>query len=112
MLILPVISRAVLQTFRCVSYDDGDPNSPTKRILFVDPAVDCDSSLYTFMEAYAVLMTLIWPVGVPIALMVWLGRLSPYLDPPHVLEEEAIDIFWRSSVQHRCGLLPHRRRST
>ena len=91
MLILPVISRAVLQTFRCVSYDDGDPNSPTKRILFVDPAVDCDSSLYTFMEAYAVLMTLIWPVGVPIALMVWLGRLSPYLDPPHVLEEEAIE---------------------
>ena len=43
------------------------------------------------MEAYAVLMTLIWPVGVPIALMVWLGRLSPYLDPPHVLEEEAIE---------------------
>jgi hypothetical protein len=121
MLILPLISRAVLQTFRCAVYDedDPDPNVEIKKLLFVDPAVrggwqapvhvrptglndanilmfvliqvDCGSTMYKGMHAYAVLMTIIWPVGIPIALVIWLSRLSPYLDPRDMSEEEAIE---------------------
>ena len=90
MLILPLISRAVLQTFRCVEFDNDDPYTNTKTVLFVDPAEDCDDESYESMRIYAIVMTIIWPVGVPIALVIWLARLSPHLDPPNVSEEDAI----------------------
>jgi hypothetical protein len=92
MLVLPLISRVVLQTFRCVEYDKGDSYVGTKTLLFVDPEVDCTEASYESMRVYATLMTVIWPVGVPIALVIWLSRLSPYLDPPNVSEEEAIEL--------------------
>jgi hypothetical protein len=92
-LILPLISRAVLQTFRCVKYDEDDKYQyvQTKRVLFVDPDVDCGSSLYWQMKTYAIFMTIVWPVGVPLALIIWLAQLSSYLDPANVTEEEAIE---------------------
>ena len=91
-LILPLISRAVLQTFRCVPYDEGDPYVDTKKFLFVDPMVDCNGAFYESMRTYAIVMTIIWPVGVPIALIIWLSRLSQHLDPPNVIEEDAIEL--------------------
>ena len=66
-------------------YDDGDPDEE-------DPVVDplwTATVLCTFMEAYAVLMTLIcrWACR----LLSWSGsQLSPY-GSPDVLEEEAIE---------------------
>ena len=44
------------------------------------------------MRTYATVMTIIWPVGVPIALIIWLSRLSQHLDPPNVIEEDAIEL--------------------
>jgi hypothetical protein len=43
------------------------------------------------MYFYAIINTVIWPVGVPLALIVWLARISRHLDPPNIGEEEAIE---------------------
>ena len=42
------------------------------------------------MFIYALVNVLIWPIGVPLTLMVWLSKLSTDLDPPDVNEKEAI----------------------
>ena len=93
-MLLPIISRAILKTFRCISYRDGDGVSDVLRVQFADPNVDCDDSSgpYTFMVAYAAVNVLIWPVGVPLGLVIWLRRIAEHLDPPGVSEAEAIQL--------------------
>ena len=44
------------------------------------------------MEIYAVANVIIWPIGVPVGLMIWLRSLSIYLDPVGMTEEEAIAV--------------------
>ena len=91
-MVLPLISRAILQTFRCVTYDETDEYSTEKgaKFMFVDPAIDCRGAKYRFMVIYASANVLIWPVGVPLGLLVCLWRISRFLDPPGVSEAQAI----------------------
>ena len=97
-LMLPLISRTILQTFRCVKYNEDDKFTPVLKVLFVDQSVDCKKSSYALMKHYAILNVLIWPVGVPIGLMIWLSTVAKYLDPPNVSEEQAIQE--RNSNEH------------
>ena len=92
MLLLPVISRTILQTFRCISYSDG--SSSVVRVQMVDPNVDCDdaSGPYDAMVIYAAINIFIWPVGVPVGLMVWLRSIAQHLNPHGVPEAEAIKL--------------------
>ena len=82
-MVLPLISRAILQTFRCVTYDETDEYSTERgaKFMFVDPAIDCRGAKYRFMVIYASANVLIWPVGVPLGLLVCLWRISRFLDP-------------------------------
>ena len=91
-MVLPLISRAILQTFRCVTYDETDEYSTERgaEFMFVDPAIDCRGAKYRFMVIYASANVLIWPVGVPLGLLVCLWRISRFLDPPGVPEAQAI----------------------
>ena len=86
-LILPLISRAILRTFRCDTFDED--NEPIT-LLFADTSFNCNSKKYRDMFVYALVNVLIWPIGVPLTLMVWLSKLSTDLDPPDVNEKEAI----------------------
>ena len=89
-MLLPLISRVILQTFRCAEYDDDDDYSEPRKVLFVDSNVDCNSRTYMIMKFYAAVNVVIWPVGIPLGLMLWLGALAKYLDPPGMTEAQAI----------------------
>ena len=56
-LVLPVISRVVCQSFRCVPYDGGDDGE--HRFLSVDSSLDCASDRYNFMIVFALIMMLV-----------------------------------------------------
>ena len=79
-----------MKTFRCIEYDSDDPYSDKQRLLFADQNVNCNSEAYRAMEIYAVANVIIWPIGVPVSLMIWLRSLSIYLDPLGMPEDEAI----------------------
>ena len=87
-LVLPLISQSIMKSFRCESYNRGESYDS---FLFADLSIDCKSTLYTFVTTYAALNIIIWPVGVPICLMVGLSKLSEHLDPPGVSEARAIE---------------------
>ena len=90
---LPVIARIILQSFRCVSYDNKEEDSEfltEEKRLFVDPTVDCDSNLYKVMATYAGINAIIWVAGVPLILLFLLKQISKELDPHGVPETEAI----------------------
>ena len=89
-MMLPLISRTILQTFRCVKYNTDDDFTDIVEIQSADPSVDCTSSYYDFVAFYASVNVLIWPVGVPISLMIWLQRVAKHLDPVEVTEAQAI----------------------
>ena len=82
----------VLQSYRCVSYDDSDGFEKVKaqRVLFADPNVECGSKSYVFMVIYASVNVVIWPIGVPLGITIWLSRISRYLNPPGIPEAQAI----------------------
>ena len=73
-----------------VEYDDDDDYSEPRKVLFVDSNVDCNSRTYMIMKIYAAVNVVIWPVGIPLGLMLWLGALAKYLDPPGMTEAQAI----------------------
>ena len=56
---LPTISRRIFQTFRCQTYDNGDV-----RLLEMDLEIECTSPEYKLMLFYAIIMCLVYPIGV------------------------------------------------
>lgn len=59
-LFYPSCSAITFQTFDCETFDDGT------RFLRGDYSINCDTTIHYFMEMYAILMIVIWPIGVPI----------------------------------------------
>ena len=85
-LFLPTISTTICETFRCTSFDHGD-----FEYLAVDYEVDCHSEYYRkYMVGYAVLACLVYPVGVPLGMFLWLWKYRQHLDPVDVDEEQAV----------------------
>ena len=64
---LPPISVTILKTFTCTNLDvnNEDPLNETHLLLAEDFTVDCNSSEYMFRYYWAVIMTVIYPIGIP-----------------------------------------------
>ena len=73
---LPPLLLLYLFSFAC-RFFDGDYGS----FLKVDYSIDCDSEGHKFYEAYAGLMILIYPVGIPLMYFILLYRRRDELDP-------------------------------
>lgn len=71
-LVLPAVSSTILKSFRCQGYDSGK-----YQFLYADLSIDCRSGYYRAVEAYAVLMVLVFPVGLPLTAFGALIRLKP-----------------------------------
>ncbi|GMI07724.1 hypothetical protein TrVE_jg5000 [Triparma verrucosa] len=61
---LPSASFVVFQSFSC-----GEDN-----LLSADPAVNCESTEYSLIVLYALVMLFIWPIGVPFYYLYVLGK--------------------------------------
>ena len=90
MLILPAVSRRVFQSFRCDVFDNG--NGPDVSLLAADHNIDCNGSDYGSITAYAALMVLLYPLGVPTAFYITLRRFRSQLDPRGVPEAKVIEM--------------------
>ena len=90
MLILPAVSRRVFQSFRCDTYDAGSDEEV--RLLAADHNIDCDGADYGSITAYAALMVLLYPVGVPTIIYITLRRFRSQLDPRGVPEAKVIEM--------------------
>jgi hypothetical protein len=81
-LFLPSTAFTICQTFQCSEYDDGD-----FKFLVADRDVDCYSDHYNGLLAYAILMFVVFPVGVPLLWLVNLQGLRPHILAAGVPEE-------------------------
>lgn len=64
--ILPTVSTSVMSCFRCRDLSDGNGG---QEYLAIDYSVACTghgSDVYQAMRVYAILMVLIYPVGIPL----------------------------------------------
>jgi len=80
--VLPSVSTTVFAAIPCDELDTGE------KFLIVDYAINCDESSYTLFAAYAGLMMLVYPIGVP-ALFAWLlARKKKHIVQPVADREE------------------------
>ncbi|GMI22709.1 hypothetical protein TeGR_g13157 [Tetraparma gracilis] len=75
-LLLPSVSIKIFSTFACRIFDDGYGS-----FLKVDYSIDCASSSHAAFEAYALVMILVYPVGIPLMYFALLFRKRAMLDP-------------------------------
>ena len=61
-LLFPSNSANIFATFQCETLDDH-PGAPS--FLLIDKSVDCESPRHRAMMGYAVLMVLVYPIGIP-----------------------------------------------
>jgi hypothetical protein len=69
-IIFPSVSTTVLRAFPCRSFDDGTS------LLKADYSIDCNAPGRPGYRFYAVLMTLVYPVGIPVLYLnvLWMQR--------------------------------------
>eukprot|EP00966_Prymnesium_polylepis_P322251 7378521-Prymnesium_polylepis.1 len=58
-LIYPSTSQNILYAFQCMELDDGS------NLLRIDLSIDCDGTAHWFFWCYAIVMTLVYPLGIP-----------------------------------------------
>ena len=91
------VSPDVSQRLPSTPNDSNSPSllpnqSPQPNSLVADVSIDCSSELYEAQAIYAVVMALVFPVGVPAAFMSMLWPLRKRLDPKAANEAEALVI--------------------
>ena len=64
--VFPTVSQAVFQIFAC---DDDFDHGET--YLRLDYSVSCKGPSYGFLRAYGVLMTFVYPIGIPLMCKPW-----------------------------------------
>ena len=82
--VFPSVSACVLRYFNCDFFEaiDSDGSSRTIQVLLADYSISCDSAKYNgFYMAYASLMVLIYPVGIPCICFVLLYRHRHQINP-------------------------------
>jgi hypothetical protein len=92
-LIFPVVCQCIFQVLLCQDFGDlGVDEVQSERYLAVDFQVDCNSPEYTTMMGIAVIMVLVYPVGIPATIVVTLlnersqlvvegSEMRDYMDP-------------------------------
>jgi hypothetical protein len=84
LVLYPQVSQVIFQTFLCQSLDEGTA------MLVVDFQIDCASSSYSFALAYASLMVVVWPIGLPLVLFCIMFRMRDNLRKPGSIAREAV----------------------
>lgn len=70
--ILPMVTTTIFQAFLCVNVDpSGETPEEPSWYLAADMSISCETSYYYSWRAYAIIMVLVYPVGIP-ALYFWL----------------------------------------
>ena len=90
-LFLPTISRRIGQALQeCTVFDAGDAG--VHRYLAADLSISCDNNeYYDTMYYYALVMLIIYPVGVPCILFVMMWAVRDRMNPRGMGEEAVID---------------------
>jgi hypothetical protein len=70
-LIYSTVSTTVFQTFACDRIDEDINTAVTTRYLRADYSIQCDTHEHNMYKAYAAVMIIIYPLGIP-ALYTWL----------------------------------------
>lgn len=76
-MLLPPISLAISKAFRCKDYEDSTGGTS---VLLVDHSIVCEGETYAAMLVYASLMTIIFPIGIPVIWLIKLHALRPRLE--------------------------------
>ena len=79
------------------------PGRRRRRYLRADSSVDCDSKLYErFIRPYAILMCVVYPIGVPLTYFALLFRSRRLLNPHHTVDVDGVGL--PESAHHSLGL--------
>jgi len=104
--LVPSTSTRIFKAFSCIQfeYDSGAGNSGVRRYLQADLSLSCDSSEYDTVELTARIMTVVWPVGVPLLyiMLLWASRRAILARNPTPLsraiefltEDYTVTSFW------------------
>jgi hypothetical protein len=84
-------STAAFQYFKCHEFPEADGG--TRRFLYKDYAVDCDSARYKTYVPYALLMILIYPIGIPLFYWLMLRQHKHVLSDEEAVKREASEDF-------------------
>ena len=107
-------STTIFRAFRpCDELDELYHGS--KRYMHDDYSVSCESSRFIFIRAYAALMVLVYPIGIPLAsfIVLWNNheKLNPKLDPDFLQKDrkfaavgESDSAFRRARVDEKTEL--------
>lgn len=85
-IVLPVISKRICNTLRCVSYDGGEDDDLL--LLVSDLNTDCRGNKYVVMKIYSLCMMILFPIGVPLSLGIMLWKCKHLLYPSEVKNGE------------------------
>ena len=80
--VLPSVSTTVFGAFPCDELDTGE------KFLIADYAIDCDEGKYSLFAAYAVIMMVVYPIGVPVLYGWLLVRKKEHIKQPVAEREE------------------------
>ena len=80
-------STAAFQYFKCHEFPEADVG--TRRFLYKDYSVDCDSTRYKVYVPYALLMILIYPIGIPLFYWLMLSKKKHVLSDEEAVMREA-----------------------
>ena len=64
--VLPICTSMILNVWICKTFTVEDQPLVEERYLLVDLSMNCESSRYYAMQGYAIIMTFIYPVGIPL----------------------------------------------
>jgi hypothetical protein len=98
-LIYSTVSTTVFQTFACDRTDEDINTAVTTRYLRADYSIQCDTHEHKIYKAYAAIMIIIYPLGIPAlyACLLWRnrGKLSSKDDNPIRISNRHRDISLR-----------------
>mmetsp|Transcript_37241 Transcript_37241/g.100721 ORF Transcript_37241/g.100721 Transcript_37241/m.100721 type:complete len:1496 (-) Transcript_37241:574-5061(-) len=121
-LVLPAVSSKIMNTFRCSEYEVDDEITGTVSYLTVDHQFVCSANAFNFdgggkryniLKLYAIIMTLVYPVGIPLLYAVLLYSSRKELALPELLAEDTPTHAWfiGESVWPPAKLSLHKRQT-
>ncbi|KAG5188530.1 hypothetical protein JKP88DRAFT_243516 [Tribonema minus] len=87
-----VASTTVLQTFDCDTVQLSSATGETASYLRADYSVDCDSAAYRRSRVYAIIMTAVYPIGVPFLYASLLLLSRQRLDPVRADAKRSMEV--------------------
>jgi hypothetical protein len=75
-LVLPSTSTRIFRAFKCETFQYDDDDGTSRRYLYADLALSCDSDEYEATKTMAFAMLAFWPMGIPLlyVILLWASR--------------------------------------